>query len=342
MSTCGIRHRSVHFIFSREDVVIVRGDAGSWRWKLERVRSATRRDYSIQSVVRSFKILDTIAAVDGEIGAQQISTTAGLHISTAFRFLQNLVRSGVVEQNPETGKYRLALKLLTWGMQVLRQMDLRRDAAPLLRELNEKTRETIHMCVYDREAAIYIEKIESPTPLRRFSEVGKGAPLHCTGVGKVLMAALAERELADLLKQYPLKRYTPNTITQAGALKRELERIRAQGVAMDNEEHEPGIRCVAAPIRNHTNKVIASISLAGRTTSVTPARVPELIQTVKETAQKISTRLGYRGTPVVSGGNLSANGRSGSRLKKGKRHSQRRHTRNPASGTPAACPTRTW
>ncbi len=258
-----------------------------------RSKLATERDYSIQSVVRSFKIVDTIADAEEDIGVQQISTSVGLHISTVFRFLQTLAQSGVVEQNPGTGKYRLGLKPLAWGMRVLRQMDLRRDAIPFLRELNQKTQEMIHMTVYDRDAAIYIEKIESPTPLRVYSEVGKAAPLHCTGVGKVLMAALPEKELADLLKRYPLKRFTSNTITEVGALKRELKNIRAQGIAVDNEEHELHIRCAAAPIRNHMGKVVASISIAGPTTRMTPARMPELIQAVKETAQKISTRLGH-------------------------------------------------
>lgn len=263
-------------------------------------KSALERDYLIQSVTRSFKIVDTIAEAEEEVGTQQISRTLGLHISTVFRFLQTLAQSGVVEQNAGTGKYRLGLKPLAWGMQVLRQMDLRRDALPFLRELNEKTREMVHMTVYDRDAAIYIEKIESPTPLRVYSEVGKAAPLHCTGVGKVLMAALSEKELAELLRRYPLKRFTSSTITQVGALKRELSRIRAEGFALDNEEHEPHIRCVAAPIRNHIGKVVASISTAGPTTRITPARLPELIETVKEAAQKISTRLGHGYTPAAA------------------------------------------
>ncbi|MFQ5662621.1 MAG: IclR family transcriptional regulator [Terriglobia bacterium] len=263
-------------------------------------KSALERDYLIQSVTRSFKIVDTIAEAEEEVGTQQISRTLGLHISTVFRFLQTLAQSGVVEQNPGTGKYRLGLKPLAWGMQVLRQMDLRRDALPFLRELNEKTREMVHMTVYDRDAAIYIEKIESPTPLRVYSEVGKAAPLHCTGVGKVLMAALSGKELAELLRRYPLKRFTSSTITQVGALKRELSRIRAEGFALDNEEHEPHIRCVAAPIRNHIGKVVASISTAGPTTRITPARLPELIEAVKEAAQKISTRLGHGYTPAAA------------------------------------------
>lgn len=257
--------------------------------------SAKHRSYSIQSVVRGTKVVDAIAAAEKEIGAQQISTNLGLNISTVFRFLQTLSQCGLVEQDPETGKYRLGLKLLDWGMQVLRRMDLRRDALPFLRELNEKTREMVHLTVYDRDAAVYIEKIESSTPLRVYSEIGKAAPLHCTGVGKVLMAALSDGELAELLKRYPLRRFTPSTITDVAAMKNELSRIRARGFAMDNEEHEQHIRCVAAPIRNHLGKVVASISIAGPTTRVTPTRVPELIQAVKDTAQRLSTRLGYKG-----------------------------------------------
>jgi DNA-binding IclR family transcriptional regulator len=264
-----------------------------------RSRSAKQLNYSIQSVVRGAKIVDAIAAAEKEIGAQQISTNLGLNISTVFRFLQTLSQCGLVEQDPETGKYGLGLKLLDWGMQVLRRMDLRRDALPFLRELNEKTLEMVHLTVYDRDAAIYIEKIESPTPLRVYSEVGKAAPLHCTGVGKVLMAALSEQELVELLKRYPLRRFTANTITDVAALKSELNRIRAQGFAMDNEEHEEHIRCVAAPIRNHTGRVVASISIAGPTTRVTRDRVPELVGAVKETAQKISTRFGYKGGSVL-------------------------------------------
>ena len=212
-------------------------------------------------------------------------------------------------------------------MQVLRQMDLRRDAIALLRDLNEKTRETVHMCVYDRDAAIYIEKIESPAPLRGFSELGKGAPLHCTGVGKVLMAGLSDEDLDDLLKRYSLRRFTPNTITQVRAMKKEVEHIRAQGYAIDDEEHEPGIRCVAVPVRNYTGKVIASISIAGRTTSVAPARLPELIHSVKETAQKISTRLGYR-SGASSRASASA-GSSSDQAKRGKRGSDKRFERSP-------------
>lgn len=262
---------------------------------MRRSKPAKDLDYSIFSVVRAAKIINTVAEAGKEVGAQEISATLGLHISTVFRFLQTLGQCGLVEQDSETGKYRLGLKLLDWGMQVLRRMDLRQVALPFLRELSGKTREMIHLTVLNHDAAIYIEKIDSPTPLRVYSEIGKVAPLHCTGVGKVLMAALSDKELADLLKRYSLRRFTQTTITDTAALMSELGRIRAQGYAVDNEEHEEHIRCVAAPIRNHLGKVVASISIAGPTARVTPARLPELIVAVKDAALKISVRLGYSG-----------------------------------------------
>ncbi len=257
-------------------------------------RRQAQREYSIQSVSRCFSIVDAISRAGEELGAQQLSSSLGLHISTTFRFLQTLVQSGVIERNSRNGKYRLGMKLLDWGMQVLRQMDLRRDAQPFLRELADSSQQTIHMAVYDRGAAIYIEKIDGLSPLRGFSELGKAAPLHCTGVGKVLMAALPPEELAQLMKIYKLTRYTPNTLTNIQSLHKELERIRTQGYTIDEEEHEPGVRCVAAPVRDHTNQVVASISLAGRTTDVTSSRLPRLIQEIKRTASKIGERLGHR------------------------------------------------
>jgi len=252
-------------------------------------------DYTIQSVSRAVKILNSVAEAGKDVGAQEISAALELHLSTVFRFLQTLGHLDLVEQDPQTGKYRLGIKLLDWGMQVLRSLDLRHDALPYLRELNEKTREMVHLTILKGDSVIYIEKLDSPTPLRVYSELGKTAPLYCTGVGKVQMAFLSDREITEFLKRHTLTRFTKTTITDAAALKAELSHIRAQGYGIDNEEHEEHIRCVAAPIRNHLGKVVASISIAGPTARVTPARLPELIVAVKDAARKISIRLGYSG-----------------------------------------------
>lgn len=258
-------------------------------------KSPKEFDYSIQSVSRAVKILNAVAEAGKDTGAQEISAALALHLSTVFRFLQTLGHLDLVEQDPQTGKYRLGLKLLDWGMQVLRGLDLRHDALPFLRELNEKTREMVHLTILKGDSVIYIEKLDSPTPLRVYSELGKTAPLHCTGVGKVQMAFLPEQEITEFLKRHPLTRFTRTTITDAAVLKAELAHIRAQGYGIDNEEHEEHIRCVAAPIRNHLGKVVASISIAGPTARMTPARMPELIVAVKDAARRISIRLGCSG-----------------------------------------------
>ncbi len=257
-------------------------------------RQATaRRSYSVQSLVRAIGILDVLAHAGGELGMQEISRETGLHISTVFRLLETLDSCKLVERSRETGKYRLGLKVLAWGTQVMQATDLRRQAAPFLRELNEETRETVHLTVRDGDAAVYLHKFDSPIPLRIYSEIGKRAPLYCTGVGKVLLSAMSQQEKEDWLKRNPLRRFTPTTITDRGRLELELKRINELGYALDNEEHEPHVRCVAAPVSDYTGQVVAAVSVTIPSVRITPQRLPELVQRVKETAGKISTQLGY-------------------------------------------------
>ncbi len=231
---------------------------------------------------------------------QDISKQIQLHISTVFRLIQTLECCGLVERNRNTGKYRIGLKLLTWGSQALQTMDLRRQAEPFLQELNEKTRETVHLTIRDRDAAIYVHKFDSPIPLRIYSEIGKRAPLYCTGVGKVLLASLPEQERADWFKRNPLLKHTPNTITDKKKLERELAKINELGYALDNEEHEPHVRCVAAPILDYTGSVAAAISLTVPSVRLSQERLPSLIQQVRDTAKKISVRLGHEFRPATN------------------------------------------
>lgn len=255
----------------------------------------------MQSLVRGFRILETLAHAGGELGMQEISRQTELHISTVFRLIETLEECHLVERSPETGKYRMGLKVLTWGTQVLQTKDLRLVAGRFLQALNEKTRETVHLTVRDGDAAVYIHKFDSPIPLRIYSEIGKRAPLYCTGVGKVLLAALSEKEKRVWLKRNSLKKFTPTTITDRSKLEEEILRIRELGYALDNEEHEPHVRCVAAPIRDYSGHVVAAVSVTVPSVRMTGDRVPKLIRGVKDTANKISAHLGYGGL-ATSGG----------------------------------------
>lgn len=250
-----------------------------------------QRSYSVQSVVRAVSILDALADSGGELQMQEISRQTKLHISTVFRLVETLEKCKLVERNRDTGRYRIGLKVLTWGSHVREGTDLRREAAPFLEELNENTRETVHLTVRDGDAAVYVHKIDSPIPLRIYSEIGRRAPLHCTGVGKVLLAAMSEQEREAWLERNPLTRHTPATITDRTKLEKELTRIRELGYALDREEHEHHVRCVAAPVLDHTGSIIAAISITVPSVRMSSERLPTLIRQVKDTAKKISMRL---------------------------------------------------
>ncbi len=256
-------------------------------------QGTARRSYSVQSLVRAIRILDTLARASDELGMQEISRETQLHISTVFRLIETLGQCNLVERNRETGKYRLGLKVFAWGTQVMQTTDLRRKAAPFLQDLNKKTRETVHLTVRDGDAAVYLHKFDSPIPLRIYSEIGKRAPLYCTGVGKILLAAMPDQERDEWLKHNPLRRFTSSTITDRTRLDSELKRIRELGYALDNEEHEPHVRCVAAPIYDYTGVVVAAVSVTVPSVRMTPKRLPTLIQGVKETASRVSRQLGY-------------------------------------------------
>jgi DNA-binding IclR family transcriptional regulator len=196
------------------------------------------------------------------------------------------------------------------GLRVLDRLDFRRVAQPLLRDLNLQTQETVHLAILQETRAISIEKFVSPQPVGLDARLGGVAPLHCTGVGKTLLAYQGEDLLNQIVQAPGLTRLTAHTITGLPQLRRELERIREQGYALDQEEAVEGLRCVAGPVFNHQGKIVAAFSVAGSATRLTPARVPEIAQLVRETSQQISYRLGYRRDlrPLAGplGGNLRA------------------------------------
>ncbi len=253
-----------------------------------------KKPYSVQSLTRGLRILDALAEADGDLGMQEISRRVDLNISTVFRLIQTLEECGLVGKDRETGRYRVGMKLLGWSSRVLQAMDIRRQATPFLQELNEETRETVHLTVRDGDAAMYAVKFDSPIPLRIYSELGKRAPLHCTGVGKVLLAFTSREDRHSWLQRNSLHKFTQSTITEKKRLEKELGKISSQGYALDNEEHEPHVRCVAAPVFDYTGNIVAAISVTVPSVRMTKNRIAVLIRSVKETAEKISGSLGYR------------------------------------------------
>jgi DNA-binding IclR family transcriptional regulator len=248
---------------------------------------------SILVLEKAMRLLSRFDAAHPEWGVTELSRDLGINKSTISKILSTLEFHRYLTQNPENRKYRLGLRFFEIGSLVADQMDLQKVALRFMEELNRKVEETVHLVVMDNFEIVYINKVESPQSLRIGTRVGGRLPAYCTGVGKVLLAALSPEELKLYLKKYPLQRFTANTITQAEKLKATLEEIRLQGYAMDNEEFSEGLMCVAAPIYNYSQKVIAATSISGPTKRMREKNIEVLIGQIKTMAYQISRQLGY-------------------------------------------------
>jgi IclR family transcriptional regulator, KDG regulon repressor len=248
--------------------------------------------YRIQSIERAVSILNAFSAEEPELGVTDLADRLGLHKSTVHRFLVNLEAAGLVERNRHTARYRLGLRIFELGGLVLQQMNLWDEALPFLEGLVRDSGETGHLAVLDGGEAVYIEKVEARRALRIPSAIGRGYPAHATSLGKILLAHLADDARAEIIAERGLSRCTPKTITDAERLDSELDQIRRQGFAVDEEEYEEGLRCIGAPILGHTGQVVAAIGIGGPVTRVTPQRVGELAELVMSAAGSLSRRMG--------------------------------------------------
>ena len=237
-------------------------------------------------------ILDVFSVEEPELGVTEIAERTGLHKSTAHRFLVNLEAVGLLEREPRTQRYRLGLRMFEMGGIVLEQMSLWDEALPYLEGLVTASGETGHLAVLERGEAIYIEKVEARRALRIPSAMGRGYPAHATSLGKVLLSDLGEDDVRTILGAHGMASYTRTTTTDVDRLLAELADIREQGYAVDDEEYDEGLRCVGAPIRDHTGRVVAALGIGGPVTRVTPERVDELARLVIDAADGLSRRLG--------------------------------------------------
>jgi IclR family transcriptional regulator, KDG regulon repressor len=229
---------------------------------------------------------------DPELGVTEIAERTGLHKSTAHRFLVNLEAVGLLERDARSQRYRLGLRMFEMGGIVLEQMSLWDEALPFLEGLVTDSGETGHLAVLERGEAIYIEKVEARRALRIPSAMGRGYPAHATSLGKVLLSDLGEDEVRAILDAHGMASYTRTTTTDVDRLLAELRGIREQGYAVDDEEYDEGLRCVGAPIRDHTGRVVAALGIGGPVTRVTPERVDDLSRLVIAAADGLSRRLG--------------------------------------------------
>jgi len=245
----------------------------------------------LSSVQKALRVLRTFSADNPELSLTEISQRLDLHKSSVFRILATLESEGFVEKNPLTTRYKLGLRLLELASRVVGRYDLRDMARPYMEELARELEEIVHLSILDGKEIVYLEKKGGGQPLTVATRVGGRSPAHASAMGKVLLAGVPEDDLADALGPGPLARFTPLTITEIPDLCRELEKIRGQGFAVDNEETFPGIRCVAAPIRNAEGRVIAAISVTAPKQRMGNQRIKEIQKRIVKTARLISERI---------------------------------------------------
>ena len=249
--------------------------------------------YLVKSVIKAFQILETMSKHNEEIRIKDLSAIMEMEQSTIHRFLMTLSHLGYIEQNSTNGKYRLSLKLFEVGNSLIHSLDLHSLSSPILHELNKKFGETVHLVVLDKGEAVFVNKLATFPTLVTYSYIGKRCHAHCLASGKILLAYLPQDELDDIIKQKGLPRYTDNTITDVKELKEHLTKIRGDGVAYDLGELEPLVNCAAAPIKNHTGRVVAAASVSGPSSRLDPDKLKEISIDVKEATSTISEKFGY-------------------------------------------------
>ena len=250
--------------------------------------------YQIAVVVRAMDALELLASSGQPMGAAEVASHLGIPRNGAFRLLTSLRSCGYVEQDAETRKYWLGLKLFQLGNAVFGGQDIRRLAFPVLEKLRNRFQETVNLALLDGEQVLYVERIESPRSLRTATAIGTRAPLYCTSLGKAILAHLPPQQVETILSSGPLAARTGNTITDPQKLLAELELIRRRGYALDEEENMIGVRCVSAPIFDSLGTVLAAVSVSGPAQRIAEHIAQgEIASHVMNAARQISERLGH-------------------------------------------------
>lgn len=249
--------------------------------------------YRIQALERAFSVIDVLADSDRAIGLVDLSKRVGLHKSTVHRLIMVLERHGYVERDNVLGTYRLGWKLCELGMRTVAKLDYPIVARPFLEDLVELTGETAHLGVMRSGEVYSLVNVESSRQVRSPATVGRRNAVHCTSLGKAILAFANPQETERFLSTALLKSFTPKTITQPEQFREELQKVQKLGYAMDDEEVEEGLRCVGAPVRDYSGKVIAAISIAGPTSRLTLDRMDVVSGHVIRVAAQLSERLGF-------------------------------------------------
>ncbi len=253
-----------------------------------------KSSYTIKSVTNALNLLEAFSGDVRELGVTELSRRLKLHKNNVFRLLATLEMRGYVEQNKKTEDYRLGPKGLELGRTYLRQIDLVDQVRPVLEALAERCNESAGLGVIRRNSVIYVDVVETEQIVRVTPRIGWGIPIYCSAIGKAQIAFQSESEIDKIIAWDEMKKFTDNTITGRDEFLWHLKEIGEKGYAVDDEEYERGLKCVGAPVWDHTQQVVAGISVAGPTFRLTNEVVEdEVIPAVIEASREISRKLGY-------------------------------------------------
>lgn len=247
----------------------------------------------IGSVQRAIDILNLFKSQSPELGTTEIARALGLHKSTTASLVYTLEANGFLSQNSTTRKYHLGFKIVERAFAMLDQVEVRQIAYPHLQTLRNEWNETVNLAVLDGSEVVFVERMMGTKALGMRSEIGRRSAAHSTAVGKALLSCLPNTKVEELVKRCGLPAMTPKTITDLDHLLADLEQVREQGYAVDDEENEIGGRCVAVPIFDHTGQAIAAVSISAPTARLPLSDVPQAGAMVVKTAKAISWELGY-------------------------------------------------
>jgi IclR family transcriptional regulator, acetate operon repressor len=247
----------------------------------------------VQSLIRALALLNRIAdSPDDGASLTDLAQQVGLPTSTAHRLLTTLEQERYVRFNNEQRTWTIGVQAFVAGCAFTKTRSLVALARPHMRHLMEDGGETVNLAVEEEGEAVYLSQIECRQMMRVFARPGMRVPLHCSAVGKAILSGTSDKTLSKILHQRGMPRLTVKTITSPGLLRQELERVRAAGYAVDDEEHAVGLRCIAAPVFDEAGDVVAAVSASGPMARIVEERVAQLGALVLEASRAISAEMG--------------------------------------------------
>lgn len=246
----------------------------------------------IQVADRLFGTMELLAE-NGSAAVSEVSETLGLNKTTAHRVLASLVYMGYARQNEESGRYEPSLKIVGISNKIMNHLDIVQIVRPYLRKLMEITDETVHFVERDGTDAVYIDKVESyRNGIQMVSRIGSRIPIYCSGVGKAMVSAMDDmQEARDIWERSDVRALTPYTITDFDTFRKELDQIRERGYALDNEENEDGVRCIAVSLRSYTNQIKYAFSISAPVSRMGNERIRELAGYILEIKRQIEEKI---------------------------------------------------